>query len=49
MPDLKRNIPHLYQDNDLSDNARYMALGNSIAVPCAGRVFIGIKKAESEE
>ena len=33
----------------MSDNARYMALGNSIAVPCAERVFIGIKKAESEE
>lgn len=34
---------------EMSDNARYMALGNSIAVPCAERVFIGIKKAESEE
>ena len=32
----------------ISDNARYMALGNSIAVPCAERVFIGIKKAEAE-
>lgn len=28
---------------EMSDNARYMALGNSIAVPCAERVFIGIK------
>ena len=34
---------------EMSDNARYMALGNSIAVPCAERVFIDIKKAESEE
>lgn len=34
---------------EMSDNARYMVLGNSIAVPCAERVFIGIKKAESEE
>lgn len=34
---------------EMSDNTRYMALGNSIAVPCAERVFIGIKKAESEE
>ena len=34
---------------EMSDNARYMTLGNSIAVPCAERVFIGIKKAESEE
>lgn len=34
---------------EMSDNARYMALGNSIAVPCAERVFIGIKKVESEE
>lgn len=31
---------------EMSDNARYMALGNSIAVPCAERVFIGIAKAE---
>lgn len=30
----------------MSDNARYMALGNSIAIPCAERVFIGIIKAE---
>ena len=29
-----------------SDNARYMTLGNSIAVPCAERVFIGICKAD---
>lgn len=34
---------------EMSDNVRYMALGNSIAVPCAERVFIGINKAESEE
>lgn len=34
---------------EMSDNARYMALGNSIAVPCAERVFIGINKVESEE
>lgn len=34
---------------EMSDNARYMALGNSIAVPCAERVFIGIKNVESEE
>lgn len=31
---------------EMSDNARYMALGNSIAVPCAERVFIGINVAE---
>lgn len=31
---------------EMSDNARYMALGNSIAVPCAERVFIGIKKGK---
>lgn len=30
-------------------NTAEMALGNSIAVPCAEHVFIGIKKAESEE
>lgn len=34
---------------EISDNARYMALGNSIAVPCAERVFIGIIEAEKEE
>ena len=33
---------------EMSDNARYMALGNSIAVPCAERVFIGICKADRE-
>lgn len=33
---------------EMSDNARYMALGNSIAVPCAERVFIGICKAERQ-
>lgn len=31
---------------EMSDNVRYMALGNSIAVPCAERVFIGIIAAE---
>lgn len=33
---------------EMSDNARYMALGNSIAVPCAERVFIRICKAERQ-
>lgn len=33
---------------EMSDNARYMALGNSIAAPCAERVFIGICKAERQ-
>ncbi|WP_251209460.1 DNA (cytosine-5-)-methyltransferase [Acetatifactor aquisgranensis] len=33
---------------EMSDNARYMALGNSIAVPCAERVFIGICKVDRE-
>lgn len=33
---------------EMSDNARYKALGNSIAIPCAERVFIGILAAESE-
>ena len=32
----------------ISDNARYTALGNSIAVPCAVRVFRGIVAAEME-
>lgn len=32
----------------ISDNARYMALGNSIAVPCAVRVFRGIMAVEKE-
>lgn len=32
---------------EISDNARYMALGNSIAVPCAERVFAGIVAAEN--
>ena len=31
---------------EMSDNARYMALGNSIAVPCAERVIIGIIAVE---
>lgn len=34
--------------NIISDNARYMALGNSIAVPCAVRVFQGIVAVEAE-
>ncbi len=33
----------------MSDNMRYMATGNSIAVPCAERVFRGIIAAEQEE
>lgn len=33
---------------EISDNARYIALGNSIAVPCAARVFRGIIAAEME-
>lgn len=33
---------------EMSDNARYKALGNSIAVPCAERVFVGILAAEQE-
>lgn len=33
----------------ISDNKRYMALGNSIAVPCAERVFRGIIAAEEAE
>lgn len=32
----------------ISDNARYTALGNSIAVPCAVRVFRGIMAVEKE-
>ena len=34
---------------EMSSNARIKALGNSIAVPCAERVFIGILAAEQEE
>ncbi len=34
--------------NVISDSKRYTALGNSIAVPCAERVFIGILAAEKE-
>lgn len=34
--------------NVISDAARYTALGNSIAVPCAQRVFAGIVLAEGE-
>lgn len=33
---------------EMSSNARIKALGNSIAVPCAERVFIGILAAEQE-
>lgn len=33
----------------IADNNRYMALGNSIAVPCAERVFRGIIAAEEAE
>lgn len=33
---------------EMSDNARYMALGNSIAIPCAERVFAGITAVERE-
>ena len=33
---------------EMSDNMRYMATGNSIAVPCAERVFRGIIAAEQE-
>ncbi len=35
--------------NEISDAARYTALGNSIAIPCAERVFRGIVAAEREE
>lgn len=31
---------------EMSDKTRYEALGNSIAVPCADRVFAGIIAAE---
>lgn len=34
--------------NVISDTKRYTALGNSIAVPCAERVFMGILAAERE-
>lgn len=34
---------------EMSDTTRYEALGNSIAIPCAERVFIGILAAEQEE
>jgi DNA (cytosine-5)-methyltransferase 1 len=34
---------------EMSDNMRYMTTGNSIAVPCAERVFMGIIAAEQEE
>lgn len=34
------------QDNEIKDSPRYRALGNSIAVPCAVRVFRGILSLE---
>ena len=34
--------------NEISDTARYAALGNSIAIPCAVWVFQGIAEAEAE-
>lgn len=34
---------------EMSDNARIKALGNSIAVPCAERVFLGILAVEKSE
>jgi site-specific DNA-cytosine methylase len=34
--------------NKISDTARYTALGNSIAIPCAERVFQGIAAVEME-
>ena len=34
---------------ELSDTVRYTALGNSIAVPCADRVFAGIVAVETQE
>lgn len=34
---------------EMSDKTRYEALGNSIAVPCADRVFAGIIAAEKNE
>ena len=33
---------------EMSDKTRYEALGNSIAVPCADRVFAGIVAAEED-
>ena len=33
---------------EMSDTTRYEALGNSIAVPCADRVFAGIVAVEEE-
>lgn len=33
---------------EMSDNVRYTALGNSIAIPCAERVFAGITAVERE-
>lgn len=34
---------------EMADTIRYTALGNSIAVPCAERVFVGIVAAEEME
>ena len=34
---------------EMSDTTRYEALGNSIAVPCADRVFAGIIAAEERK
>ena len=36
------------QGKEIKDSPRYKALGNSIAIPCAERVFIGILNAEEE-
>lgn len=36
------------QGKEISDTARYTALGNSIAIPCAVRVFQGIAAVERE-
>lgn len=33
---------------EISDTARYTALGNSIAIPCAVQVFQGITSVEAE-
>ncbi len=33
--------------NELKDTPRYKALGNSIAIPCASRIFRGIVEAET--
>ena len=33
--------------NEIKDTPRYKACGNSIAIPCAARVFRGIVEAEN--